>query len=401
MALIPLPEVLSARTVCFAANAYVGVGGQGEFLRQMVFALDQLPNVRVFSRGSRSERVDCVNVAFRLVPWNALYRVCLALPVLRARRDWLTLLSDLDFDNGVAARVEEMDLFDGVMAQCWATFSKLKRRHVRLVLTCQNSHIDCLVETLESEHKRIGFRGRHFIHPRMRERALKEIEIADVVRVSSLRAAQTFNERGVPSGRVVIIRPGVDLSHFVPVQKQDDVFRVLASSSIDPRKGIYYLLEAFEEARIPNSELLLIGTTGDRWSKQMLEGFVRRNPNIRKRALDVMIAPVRESYGSASVVVHPALEDGYGLVIPQALASGRPVIATRQSGASELIQHGQNGFVVESRSVGEIREYLRLLASDRNLLSTMTEAAPRTMIDLSYERFAKDVATFYAGLLGG
>jgi len=399
MVLIPFLEVLSDKTVYFAANAYVGVGGQGEFLRQMVFALDQLPIARVFSRSSKSEKVDCINVAFRFVPWNALYRVCLALPVLRARRDWLTLLSDLDFDNGVAALVEEVDLFDGVMAQCFATFTELKRRNVLLVLTCQNSHIDCLIETLESEHRRIGFKGYHFIHPRMRERALREIELADAIRVLSERARQTFIERGVRSEKVHVIRPAVDLTHFYPVQKEDNMFRVLASSSIDPRKGIYYLLQAFVDARIPNSELLLIGGTGDRWSKRMLGRFISWNRNIRNLVIDVMAAPVASSYGTASVVVHPALEDGYGLTIPQALAAGRPVIATKESGASELIRCGENGFVVDSRSVTGIRDYLRLLANDRNLLDAMTEAAPHTVTHLSYESFARDVAKFYGSVL--
>ncbi|PYS57915.1 MAG: hypothetical protein DMF74_24885 [Acidobacteria bacterium] len=93
--------------------------------------------------------------------------------------------------------------------------------------------------------------------------------------------------------------------------------------------------------------------------------------------------------------MHPALEDGYGLVVPQALASGRPVIATRQAGASELIKDGENGFVVESRSAKDLKDYLRLLAADRNLLEKMSQKAPITVAHLSYQNFAREVWGFY------
>src|SRR5436190_636790 len=78
----------------------------------------------------------------------------------------------------------------------------------------------------------------------------------------------------------------IDLTHFRPVEKKDVVFRVLAVASIEPRKGIHILLEAFERARIPNSELVLIGGTWDRWSYTMLSGYLGRNANIRQLLTD-------------------------------------------------------------------------------------------------------------------
>src|SRR5947208_1943358 len=229
-------ESLGDGIICFAGNASYGIGGQGEFLRQMVFSLDLLPKARVYSRHSKANHAECVNLPFVGLSQRAQFDLLRRTPWLRRRRGWLALLSDINFDK------------------------------------------------------------------------------------------------------------------FHPSHKRDDVFRVLAVATIEPRKGIHYLLQAFEEAKIPNSELVIIGATGDRWSSYLLRDFLRRNRNIRTCAMDIMSTPVAESLGVASVIVHPALEDGYGLVVPQALASGRPVIATRQAGASELIKDGENGFVVESRS---------------------------------------------------
>ena len=291
--------------------------------------------------------------------------------------------------------------WDGVMGQCCETFGRLRRGGTRLVLTCLNTHIDNLVEVLETEYRAINHGGHHSFHPSMVERSRREIELAHCIRVNSQLAKQTFVERGVPSFKLQVIHPAINLAHFRPAPKKDHTFRVLAVASIDPRKGIHYLLRAFEEARIPKSELVLIGGTGDPWSRKMLSEFQRRNPNITQRFMDVTTAPASESYGSASVVVHPALEDGYGLVVPQALACGKPVIVTRSSGASELVQDGKNGFLVESRSVNQLRDRLQTLASDPTLLETMSQQGPATVKHLGYPDFMSRVLDFYYGVLYG
>jgi glycosyltransferase involved in cell wall biosynthesis len=393
------PDSLAREIICFAGNATYGVGGQGEFLRQMVSALELLPQAQVWSRFATAEKTKCFSVPFAGFSYRPFFNIVRKTPGLRQRKDWLMLLSDLHFDRSVAAGIGQVTVFDGVMAQCLDTFMKLKRKGTQLVLTCLNTHIDNLLDTLETESRLTGQRQRDFIHPRMRQRALREIQIADRIRVNSSWAMKTFVERGVAAERIAVIHPPVDRQHFHPTERKDNVFRVMAVSSINLRKGIHYLLQAFEEARIPNSELVLIGGTEDRWSNAMLSGFLQRNNNIRNSSLDVMTNPVSESYGSASVLVHPSLEDGYGLVIPQALASGRPVIATRQTGAAELIEHGKNGFVVEARAVKELKEHLQLLASDPELLQNMGQAAADSVKNLSYANFAIQVRDLYQDVL--
>jgi glycosyltransferase involved in cell wall biosynthesis len=393
------PDSLTQEIICFAGNATYGVGGQGEFLRQMVSALDLLPQAQVWSRFAKAEKTECITVPFTGFPYRAFFNLVRKTPGLRSRKDWLLLLSDLDFDRSVASGLGDVTLFDGVMAQCSDTFMELKRKRTRLVLTSLNTHIDNLLDTLETESRLVGQRARGFIHPRMRQRALREIQLADRIRVNSSWAKKTFVERGVAAEKIAVIHPPIDRKHFSPTERKDKVFRVMAVSSINQRKGIHYLLQAFEEARIPNSELVLIGGTEDRWSNLMLSGFLRRNNNIRNSILDVMTIPVSDSYGSASVLVHPSLEDGYGLVVPQALASGRPVIATQQTGAAELIEHGKNGFVFEARAVKELKEHLQVLASDPGLLQNMGQAAALSVTHLNYADFAFQVRALYQDVL--
>jgi glycosyltransferase involved in cell wall biosynthesis len=384
--------------VCYAANAVAGQGGQGEFLRQMIYALDRMPHARVLSRGGTSGRTENIGLAFD--GWRAsLFRMIHRTPGLRARRDFLTLLDDSDFDSKLCSHLGDVQLFDGVMGQCADAFETLSKKRVPLILTALNTHIDSLAEVLSDEHRRMGIRTPSFVHPRMRARVRREIERATCIRAVAKVVKDSFIERGVEAQKIEVVLPAVDLDYFRPVAQVDDVFRVLAVVTIDPRKGVYYLLQAFEKAAIPNSELVIIGATGDRWSRQMLQRFMARMKNIRIQAADVLKEPIEKTYGQASVFVHPAIEDGFGLAASQALACGKPLITTRQTGAAELITDGRNGYVLEARDVDGLVDRLRLLARNKSLLDGLSAAAPEAVAHLGYPAFAQAVAQLYNGAL--
>ncbi len=383
---------------CYAANAMAARGGQGEYLRQMMYALDQLPRGRVISRHARATRADSIDVPFR--GWRAAcFRTIGRIPVLRRRQDLATLLSDVEFDFDVRAQVAGVKLFNGVMGQCRETFQFLGRQHVPLVLTALNTHIDNVAQVLGDEHRRLGIRTPSFIHPAMRRRVRDEIERATCIHAISDLSRDSFLERGVPADKVEVVLPAVDLDYFHPVKKNDGVFRVLAVLTIDPRKGAYYLLQAFEKAAIPGSELVIIGATGDPWSKRMLAQFSSRLQNLRIQSADVFRSPLEATYGQASVVVHPALEDGFALAVGQALACGRPVITTRQTGAAQVISDGVNGYVLEARDVDGLVDRLRLLARDSSLLGRFSAAAPQAVAHLGYPQFAENMARLYGRVM--
>ena len=148
--------------VCYAANATAGRGGQGEFLRQMMYALDQFPQGRILSRGAHASHAECADI--QLQGWRGLgFRSIAAWPVLRGRSDLLTLLSDVDFDSQLSRHLADVELFDGVMGQCCLTFERLRRKNIPLVLTTLNTHIDNVEHMLTDERRRLGidFAGLH------------------------------------------------------------------------------------------------------------------------------------------------------------------------------------------------------------------------------------------------
>jgi glycosyltransferase involved in cell wall biosynthesis len=380
--------------ICYAANAFTGRGGQGEFLRQMIYALDQFPQARVLSRLGKAIRTACIDIPFD--GWRGVsFRAMSHVPILRGRGDFLTLLSDVGFDSQICDHLAGVKLFDGVMGQCCQALQILNKKRVPSILTALNTHIDGVAEVLAEEHRRLGIQKPSFVHPRMRLRVRREIERASYIRAISELAKQSFIDRGVAAEKIEVVLPAVDLDYFRPIAQADDVFRVLAVLTIDPRKGIYYLLQAFEKAAIPRSELVIIGATGDPWSRWMLEQFTARMKNIRVQRANVLKDPIEATYGQASVFVHPAIEDGFALAVGQAMACGKPVITTRQTGAAQLIADGQNGYVLECRDVDGMVDRLRLLARNESLLKQMSARAPQAVAHLGYPAVAQEVARLY------
>lgn len=366
----------------------------------MILALEGFTSATVYSRRSKSERLTCVSLPAKGSRRRFVARALNSLPVLRGRVDLLTLLSDLDFDEFVADSLESPTLFDGVAGQCYLSFKKLADSRCMRILTSLNTHVDYLTSAMAQEHRALGIRQPHFVHSRMRDRMREEVLMADRIRVPSTLAKDTFIEAGVEEERIAIVPLGVDSSHFHPVEKADSIFRVLAVSTFDPRKGLIYLLKAFEGIVAGPHELLLIGATGSRWERKTLQHFSRHITSLRVMQMDVTTEPVERSYGMASVLVHPAVEDGFGLVIPQALSCGIPVIASSAAGASELIVHGESGFIVPPRRSDLIREYLSLLANDGELCGQMGRAASASMQRRGYSDFAQHVQDFYWASLG-
>lgn len=377
----------------------MGAGGQGQFLLAMVRALEAWGPSAVYAREVSSALVQCVPLPFSSGWRRRAFDLIMGVPGLRRRSDWLALLSDEDFDRRMAAAIGSLALFDGTMGQTHDTFRALNGTRTRRVLTSVITHPEHLQRVVDEERRRLGVRFASFVHPRMVQRAREEIAMADAVRVNSSGARQTFLDHGVAPDRVRSINVGINLDHFRPVPKPDNVFRVMVVGWVAPHKGTLYALQAFERAQLSNAELVFIGGTGDSWSRRLMEDAMARLGNVRMTPMDPSREPIERHYGRASVMLHASLIDGFGLVIPEALACGCPVIVTRESGASELVRDGKNGFLVNARDVETMAERLRLLHADASLREQLAREAVSSVAHLSYERFAADVRALYDEVL--
>ena len=142
---------------------------------------------------------------------------------------------------------------------------------------------------------------------------LQEYEEADYIVLLSEVSKKTFIERGYPSERLVVTPLG---SNFVPEVVPRNIyntFRLLCVGTDFYWKGIVYLLKAWKELRLKNSELVIIAPV----PKTIVNQF--KSDNIRfLRHLNHKI--LRNEYRRATVFCLPSIEDGFGMVVLEAMA---------------------------------------------------------------------------------
>ena len=134
--------------------------------------------------------------------------------------------------------------------------------------------------------------------------------------------------------------PDVDLKRFTPRSTQapkDNTFRLLYLAFTTPLKGLHYLLDAWEQAKLPNAELLIVGGFSSMPSelREWYESRIRKNPSI-------VLAPGTDEpekyYWQSSAFVFPTLTEGFGKVTLEAMACGIPVITTEH--AAGIVEDG-------------------------------------------------------------
>lgn len=275
------------------------------------------------------------------------------------------------FDWNVARRLtEKSSVFVGWSGSSLRSLRRASQLGMTTFLERGSSHMVFQQEILAEEYALHGLD--HSGHdPAITERELIEYETADYVCVPSQFVRRTFIDKGFPAEKLLINPYGVDLEHFPRREKPDDVFRVVFCGALSIRKGLAYLLQAFSELDLPNSELLLIG------SRQ-----AETEPLLARFASDKIrhVGPFREfdlheHYRLGSVFCLPSIEDGFGMVLVQAMASGLPLICTTNTGGPDLITDGEQGFIVPIRDVGMLKEKILFCYENPDARAAMAIAA--------------------------
>lgn len=221
----------------------------------------------------------------------------------------------------------------------------------------------------------------------------EEFRVADVLLVLSGYERRTLVEHGVDEAKMIHTPLGVDLQLFAPRPRaRDGVFRIIFVGQITQRKGLSYLIQAFERAALPASELLLVGPiigSDAPW---------RATPGVRHVA-PVPRAALPELYATADVYVLPSLVEGFPLTQMEAMAMGLPVIVSEHTSAHDVVTDGQDGFVVPIRDATAIVERLRLLHDDADRCTRMGAAARLRAEDFGWDRYRRRVVDIVSDLL--
>ena len=297
-----------------------------------------------------------------------------------------------------AQHLPECDIFYGFAGCGLATGRRAQRQGAAYVCDRPNSHIRFQDEFLQEEYDRHGI-----VYERIEQRIIakeeQEYATADLIVVPSNFARRTFLNMGFSEDKVKCVSFGADLSRFHPVNKPDKTrFDVLFVGSQSIRKGIPYLLRAFEQINHPAKHLTIVGPPQPE-TQDMVARFASRLPITCTGASPQ--SKLKEIMSRSHVMVLPSVEEGLALVQAEALACGCPVIGTTNSGAEDLLQDGKEGYIVPIRDPDAIAERLQRLADDPDLQQAMAFAAlERVKMLGGWSAYGDSMVNHFSKLIG-
>lgn len=205
---------------------------------------------------------------------------------------------------------------------------------------------------------------------------------------------------GVPAAQITVIPNGVDVRSFTPSLQSQREPVILFVGYLIKRKGVNYLLAALPPVlrALPNFRAVLIGDGPE-------EGALRQQTadlGIADRVEWLGFLPqaaVRQWMQRASVFVLPSLEEGQGVVLLEALASGLPVVASRVDGIQEVVTRAV-GLLVAPAQPALLTQALLALLQEPAQWATMSQAARAHMLaHYDWDQIATRYLDLYTELL--
>jgi hypothetical protein len=209
----------------------------------------------------------------------------------------------------------------------------------------------------------------------------------------------------VPEDKLEILTRGVNTELFNPRMRNEELRKELAPngeiifvtvSRIAGEKGFDFLAKAAKEldARGLNFKLYIVGGN--------------RNSDVEKEVQE-LFDPLREkgkvvfagfkvgedlatAYASGDVFLHCSVTETFGLVVLESMASGVPVIARDEGGPSDIVQQGDNGFLIPPNDLDEFVAKAMKLGHDHNLRAQMGHAARSYACEATWEKINNKVA---------
>jgi glycosyltransferase involved in cell wall biosynthesis len=208
---------------------------------------------------------------------------------------------------------------------------------------------------------------KHNTDPYLHTLLLKHATGADVIFTPSSTSADWINKNIPNRKRVIVIPHGTEIpDSYLPLP---DKFVAGYLGASGPDKGLGYMLSAWEKD--PTGEMILGGTCCQ-FLAESLKLVPARFPNVK---LLGWLDKVSDFYNQISIYIQPSVTEGFGIEILEAMAYGRPVIASRGAGGADVISEGIDGFVVPPRNIDAMASKIKWFRDNPRATQIMGENA--------------------------
>jgi phosphatidylinositol alpha-mannosyltransferase len=203
-----------------------------------------------------------------------------------------------------------------------------------------------------------------------------------------------------------IIPNGVDLDHFspdvAPIEEfDDDKLNILFVGRLESRKGVKYLLEAFVRVKqeVPDSRLIIVGP-GTRLRRKYEKKVAKSG---LKDVVFVGFASYEDLpryYKTADIFCAPATgSESFGIILLEAMAVGKPIVASNIEGYASVISDGVDGQLVPPKDSEGLAQALITLLNDESLRQEMGAKGRAKALKYGWDSIARTILDYYKRVL--
>lgn len=362
--------------MCFVCNEYPPNphGGIGTFVRNLAQQLCSRSHaVTVIGYSANTQKTGWIHDGavrvLELAPpkwWNR------TLPIGRYALSPTILLSRMYLSRAVQRVVQQLGI-ELVESYDWSGPLWSPPRNVPLVVRLHGAN------TAHAYYEnRPKSRVLHHMERHNAKMADALVSVSQHIGTTTLQALQLANRN------FSVIYNGVDTQLFRPQDVQRKSFKVLYVGSLNRRKGVYELVQAWTSvvAEIPQAHLTLVGRIPEgETGKQLIAGLLRNLPTVQHDTVSfagyVPHQDLPSWYSRAAVAVFPSHAEAFGLTCAEAMACGAAVVMTSRGSGPEVVEDGVSGLLADPSDIHALARAVIRLLQNPPLRRTMGECARR------------------------
>lgn len=315
--------------------------------------------------------------------------------------EWLDIFGQQQVYEHAVAKLVETKEYDVIHAHDWLTFRAALRAKERL-------GIPLFLHVHSVERDRAGGNPGN---PLVREIEYGAMLTADkVIAVSQLTKDAIVDDYGIPADKITVVHNSIDVSdaepldgsnayHYLTAMKAHGYRVVTNVGRLTMQKGLPNLLRAAREViqREPKTLFLLVGAGEQYYELIELAASLGIGPNVIMTGF-LRGKQWRDAFAAADLFVLPSISEPFGLTPLEAIGYGTPVLLSKQSGVSEILQ---NALKVDFWDINEMANQIVGALRSPSLLRELHTNAYREYERMSWHDSAEKLLDLYQSHLEG
>jgi len=291
-------------------------------------------------------------------------------------------------------------------------FAGFCHEEIPLILTFQGTTLNEIISAVNTKSIKGLIKGLYIFYNDIIISHNKDAKITSkraskIIAVSNELRDDLKKQYNIPDEKLILIQNGIDVDTFKPhleVSSLKEKYQlqnkkiILSIGVMTGQKGHNLLIRVMPELLKENKEIKLV-----------LVGYGPVMENLKKMALELKVSdhvvftgkvPHEELqfyYNIANVFVFPTLRVEAGpLVIPEAMACGKPVVASRIGGIPTIIENYIDGILIEPGNLRELKEKILEILGDEELARTLGKNARKKIVErYSVDRMVENTIKVY------